>query len=239
YYYRNDNGVFNHQEGSWNPATKTGNPFFDLDMSGVRIPAFADLDSDGDLDVLVTGTVYDIDGSVMSRYKFLVNDGQGNFTESPQAVFLSPAPTTSSQIPNMPFAPAFADVDGDGDVDLLLGTNYDGVLYYQQTNPGQFVQQQGEWNPNTKTGNPFHNAHLGKIGESFSQPAFVDIDNDGDLDLLLGGGDGYWYYYRPRNGIVYLRNEGNGVYQRQQKLDNPLGGVHVGELAAPTLADVD
>lgn len=86
-------------------------------------------------------------------------------------------------------SPAFADLDGNGTKDLLLGTYYkDSVFYFK----------------NIGTPTDFNFQYMGAAGAALglttlgqaSTPAFVDIDNDGDYDLFLGSSNGKVYFYR-------------------------------------------
>ncbi len=76
----------------------------DVDASGA---AFADLDGDGDRDLLVS--------SYSRGTHLFLNDGSGRFTESTPASPLNPDRCGMSM--------ALADMDGDGDLDLYI-TNY-------------------------------------------------------------------------------------------------------------------
>lgn len=86
-------------------------------------------------------------------------------------------------------APAFADLDDDGDLDLLVGPYSTAVVTYQNTGSATSPVWSGiAWNPPD-------------IG-AYTVPATTDLDNDGDIDLLLGG----------QNGIAYgVENTGNAI----------------------------
>lgn len=127
-----------------------------------RDAAATDLDSDGDLDLVVLSGAY---GQQISTLRVLYNDGSGIFTETaPASLGLDlPAPRTV----------AAADFDGDGHPDLVFG-NYDQWAgLFQQTlyvfngsGSGQFSEQtvtQYWWQP--------RDLHI------------ADIDGDGDLDF--------------------------------------------------------
>src|SRR5206468_2383661 len=68
--------------------------------------AFADVDGDGDLDLLVN--------SLGGGTRLFLNDGQGHFTEAPGAGLVRKFAATTM---------ALADIDGDGDLDLYVA-NY-------------------------------------------------------------------------------------------------------------------
>ncbi|MEO5599989.1 MAG: VCBS repeat-containing protein [Cyclobacteriaceae bacterium] len=107
----------------------------------------------------------------------------GNFTSS--EVTLDTDPTNW----NYSIHPALADLDEDGDYDLVIGNYYDGYLrYYKQTTPGNFVEETGDWNPVQKTGNPFDGFDLGLS----ASPAFIDFNDDGLPDLFVADEDGYY-----------------------------------------------
>ena len=141
-------------------------------------------------------------------------------------------------------APVLADLDGDGDVDLVVGEQ-GGVLNYLEntvTTP-VFVARNGG-------ANPFHDVDVG----STSTPALGDIDGDGilrpvsvdrqrpkithlplagDLDLVVGEEDGE---------LIYLENAGTStapVFVQRTGGANPFGGIGVGNASAPALADID
>ena len=125
---------------------------------------FADVDGDGDLDLVLTGQ----DGStpVLNGSIFL-NDGSGNFSID----------TSNSLIQINKGTANFADIDNDSDMDLLItGNNYgnrSSVLYKNDGN--------GNFSP--------HSTPFPEVDNSMAK--FSDIDGDNDLDvIIIGQGDG-------------------------------------------------
>ena len=76
-------------------------PFIGVSNSSI---AFADIDGDEDMDVLITGD---------SISKLYINDAMGNYSEVDDTPFIG---VSNSSI-------AFADIDGDNDMDLLITGN--------------------------------------------------------------------------------------------------------------------
>ena len=121
--------------------------------------SWGDYDSDGDLDLLETGTA---DNGVTSLTRLYRNDGSGAFSDA--AVGL-PGVYKSSV--------AWGDYDNDGDVDLALtGYGESGPLSQVYRNEG---------------GGSFVDIDAGLPGVYESSVAWGDYDNDGDLDLALTG----------------------------------------------------
>ncbi|MGF1477871.1 MAG: FG-GAP-like repeat-containing protein [Cyanophyceae cyanobacterium] len=197
FYFRNNGSTFVQQQG-------TLNPFLGIDFGSFSAPAFADLDEDGDVDGFVGSRGF---GSVdfLNRLR-LANYVERTGTSNPlNANF--PANT----------APAFADLDNDGDLDVAIG-NQAGSLFYFQNNGGTFVQQSG-------TSNPFLGIDVGIN----SVPAFADLDADGDLDVAIGNQAG---------SLFYFQNNG-GTFVQQRGTFNPFLGFDVGTNSSPAFLDVD
>ena len=83
-----------------------------------------------------------------------------------------------------PYCPGVADVDNDGDLDLVLGKMSDGqakFLYYEQQN-GTFKLAE----------NPFADIHLS--GNGFLRFQLADWDGDGVVDLVASAGPSLHYF---------------------------------------------
>ncbi len=133
-------------------------------------PTLADLDGDGDLDLMIGDS-----GGISYGYR---NDGT---TAAPVWVANAAWNTPDTGA----FAvPALADIDGDGDFDLLIGNNSGGIVYGYQ-NTGSTTAP--IWTANTA----WNKSGLG----SYSAPALADLDGDGDLDFMMGQSDFWGYTY--------------------------------------------
>ncbi len=132
----------------------------------------ADIDGDGDLDILSTALAEDI----VVWYENL--DGLGNFSGRKNI-------NTNRDLPLTVFA---ADLDNDGDLDTYSSSKYDGVVawYENKTGVGDFTEEHIITNQASVT----TWAHA------------TDIDNDGDLDMLATvAGDQSIYWYENLDGL--------------------------------------
>ena len=137
-----------------------------------------DVDGDGDLDILRA----DLD-----RTRLLINDGSGHFTdESLARMPLQPG--------DLPLVIATGDLDGDGDVDLLLGSTEIRVL--QNNGAGVFVDVTTAAMPPQPTG--------------LADLAVRDLDGDGDLDLAAANLDFTTASGAAQNRVY--RNDGSGRF---------------------------
>ncbi len=138
----------------------------EVDSIQARSIAYADIDGDTDLDLIIVGFVAGT-GRVSRLY---TNDGTGQFNE-----------VSGTAFEGIMGSVAFFDVDNDDDEDLFLtGINSADVRLaklYLNDGLGQFTEV-----PNT----PFAGVTSGVRNESI---AIADIDGDNDLDLLICGRD--------------------------------------------------
>ena len=135
-------------------------------------PALGDLDADGDLDLVV--------GEASGGLNYYRNDGT---REEPRFVLESDS-WLGVDVGQRSF-PVLEDIDGDGDIDLLIGSESAGiVLFLNEGTPGTATFRE------VPAGLPV--VHFGHAA-----PAFGDLDGDGDRDVLLGGSaGGLWYFER-------------------------------------------
>ena len=126
---------------------------------------FADVDGDGDVDAIVAN---------LGPEQLLLNDGQGFFSDASSTHL----PPPLSLLEDISSEARFADVDGDGDPDLLI------------TNENPFNPAVGAQNRlwiNDGTGH-FSDETAARLPARLDQSqgfAVGDIDQDGDLDLIV------------------------------------------------------
>ena len=131
-----------------------------------------DFDGDGDVDVLAANRVGD--------FAILENDGNGVFTQI--------LPSTIGITDPARDGVTTADVDNDGDLDMLLVSDGRGELWLRNEPGGTYTKQQ-----------TFRRIE-GYMG------GFADLDNDGDQDLVFAGDE-----------HVFL-NDGNGNFTSGQSV---------------------
>ncbi|MCX6879951.1 MAG: FG-GAP-like repeat-containing protein, partial [Verrucomicrobia bacterium] len=134
--------------------------FTDLNagLPNVEFGAWGDYDRDGDLDLVVSGLVYETNTRVTEIYR---NDN-GSFVSLNAGL----TPVEYAEL-------AWGDYDNDGDLDLVVaGDDATGV-------PRTTLYR--------NDGGVFVNANAGLLGVDSAGLAWGDYDNDGDLDLALSG----------------------------------------------------
>ena len=182
-----------------------------IDVGSESIPAFADLDGDGDLDLLLANKI-DPDDLTTSRIFRFENVG----TVSEPSFRLRGQMDIGGLYH---YAPAFGDLDGDGNSDMLLGSWKDRVAWYRNaganTDP-QFVLQDSAIVKITRGSN--------------TTPVLVDIDADGDLDLFIGESSGT---------INFYRNSGSPTQPEFVLESDRFNDIDIGRRSYPTFVDLD
>ncbi len=184
------------------------------------MPAFADLDADGDQDLL--------SGSYYGAFYFYENIGTASVSEFSN---LRVNPFSLDSVVYFS-SPVFADLDADGDFDLIAGTAYFNEVADKQYGKIMFFQNIGTSNAPTfatPVANPFGLV----LTNGFNIPSLGDLDEDGDLDIISGVADG---------NVVYFENTGSPTApQFASPVTNPFGFVSDSEanVLIPELFDID
>ncbi len=178
-------------ESSGNPHTiifkNTNNTFTD---SGITLPgvmdgqaSWGDLDNDGDLDVLLTGS---------SMARIYRNDGNGEFTN-----ISAPLPIIETTMS------CWNDYNNDGQADVMVCGNTGGGIVSQL-----FKNDHGNFTPVTVTPEPFMGLYGGQV-----KWADLDNDGDQDLvisgmDIYV---DGYFLIYRNDGNDQFTKFDNNSA----------------------------
>ena len=129
--------------------------------------------------------------------------------------------------------PALGDLDGDGDLDLLLGTGEGRIMVFENQGTAQvprfrLVNESLAVLPPASRSSEDQPRPL--VVEGNAAPALVDIDQDGDLDLFIGTSNGR---------LMWLINEGNRQLPLFRVFNPDLLGRAFGHNLVPRFADLN
>jgi len=178
--------------------------------------AAADFDQDGDIDLYFVGG----DGAANALFR---NDGGNQYSEIAASLNLDAV--------HMGSGAAFADIDGDGDLDIFVGS-VEGDPFYLFRRDGDRYTDVTQISGITITANNTISA------------GFADYDMDGDLDLFLA----HWGNPPQADTETLWQNNGDGTFTNasiQSEIAAQIIGPK-GELSgffdysfAPVFADID
>jgi hypothetical protein len=179
-----------------------------IDYGSGCSPTFVDLDADGDQDLLFgTSGNHFLTGDTSDFLVYFENKGSSDFADF-QLVSDDFLNLKSKHIKGI--MPTFADIDGDGDMDLFLGKMDGSISYYENSGDAE--------NPAfTHITSTYENIQV----VNYAAPYFDDINRDGVLDLIVGSYDGT---------IDYYQNTGSTTSPILNLTKDTLGGIIVNEL---------
>ena len=182
YYYRNAGTDFY-------PIFIEYNTMFEnIDVGSDPAPTFVDFDFDGDYDLFL--------GNEGGTIHFIENIGTQSKPEWNDTGEIVDNNNITIDVGNNAI-PALADMEGDGDYDLTIGSR-DNMLYYYENINGIWIYEGGMYNSISPM--------------DYVAPALEDLDDDGDFELTLGEGDGDLHYYEDLGTSGHLWVEDTSIY---------------------------
>jgi len=182
-----------------------------IDIGSESFPAFIDDDGDGDQDLYLSNKIDPENPQSGSVYRF-ENVGTAQ----------APAFARRDRLPlkeSYHYAPAFVDLDADGDLDMVMGSWKKQVAYHENTGTVSSAQFE-ETNPELVT----------LTRGSNTTPALVDIDADGDYDLFVGETSGT---------INYYENTGTATSPTFELISDEYLDIDIGRRSVPVFYDHD
>ncbi|MEJ5305059.1 MAG: VCBS repeat-containing protein [Ignavibacteria bacterium] len=153
-----------------NGYIENANPFKNVRFREKSAPAAVDINNNGLTDFLFCS-------GLPNQYLFMLNQGKGNFKPDNSLIERVSFPYDAR--------PTFADVDRDGDFDLIIGGRDGRLIYFENT--GIAEKPYFELNRDL-----FKDV---KVKQN-SSPGFADLDGDGRPELVVGEYNGNFYYFK-------------------------------------------
>ncbi|PEN14248.1 hypothetical protein CRI94_04200 [Longibacter salinarum] len=163
------NGDLLFAENDAGSFTVNETPIVSIPRGSNAVPSLGDIDGDGDLDLLV--------GEGSGTINVFRNDG------SPEAPdFTLQTEDLEGVSVKARSAPHLTDLDGDGHLDLLVGSELAGIFVYRGAGDGSFEA----------------NGELSVDAPKLTAPFRADLDGDGAPELLSGGDGGGLLFWNLR-----------------------------------------
>ena len=198
---------FENTGSSSEPSFAAGDDIFSMASPlDAEMAVFTDMDADGDPDMIT--------GGFTGLHLFLNTGTAQNPVFEQSEGFFSGIEAGQNPVPD------FADLDDDGDQDMVLGFSESGLVKIY-TNTG------------TATAGQFEESVSYEVGDVglYAYPVFCDPDHDGDFDLVAG---------RDTYGFVMYENTGTQVSAAWEINDSYLAGLGDDTYwNSPTLADLN
>ena len=204
-------------------AGDSKNPFIGIGGNASSHPELADLDGDGDLDIIVGKNHLNSDETQYVDYTVDYYENTGSITDPVFTQRTGEDNPLENAKTFVNYKPVLADLDGDGDFDFIVGTLY----YYENT--GSVTDP--EFTQRTGTDSPLHGISTQNLGIVI----LPDLDQDGDLDLVAVNNDG---------DVLYFNNTGTAMdpeFTQRTGATNPLEEIEADDFGrgSPTFIDLD
>ena len=202
---------FTYTDNPNNYELETRRFLYGIDLGTETYPAFADLDGDGDQELILANKI-NTDSNERSSVVVFTNTGDARHPSFQQSDTLALHDVYH-------LVPTFGDLDADGDLDMIVGSWSKGIAYYRNDGSARSYRF-----------TPVNLEYLKLTRGSNAAPTLVDIDDDGDLDLFVGESSGDINFYRntgtPKEAAFVLESD-------------KVGGIDVGRRSAPSFVDID
>ncbi len=184
----------------------------------------SDFNGDGRADIFIADHGYDVDPFPGAQNRLILSEGAGKLRD---------ATANLPQNSDFTHSASTADIDGDGDLDLLS------VNIFGQTkaNPTLLLNDgTGRFTPSTNS-LPESTQKVGVGGATFTTGLLADLNNDGKADLLLGSAE------TNRAPTQVFLNSGSGNFANTTPLALPTPNLRPsstlnGGTGTPTALDV-
>ncbi len=188
-----------------------------IDVGSGALVSLFDADGDGLQDMIIGNYVY-IDQFPVNDISSVAYYRNTGTASQPSFNLVTTNYSNLSTVGAFSMAPAFGDLDNDGDMDMIVGESLGNLIHFLNTagpgNPAVFVQVSGPYLL-ASNGNPIN------VG-SYSTPILIDLNRDGKLDLVIGEKIGNLNYYE---------NIGTPTVPSFSYVTNNLGGINVTKIA--------